>query len=80
MESSPELKPNSCDALSGRHIRLNTKFEKHIIHKSGEIKFLRTFFCFKMTIIVIPFVITPSNPHRTAPTPPIIKLIVNVLS
>ena len=50
------------------------------MNKSGAIKLSRTFFCFKMTSIVILFAITPSNAHIIAPKPPIIRNIVNVLA
>ena len=67
------VQPNNWDALIGRHIELNIKFDKHIINKSGETMLVRTFLRFKMTVIVMLFEIIPRSPQMAAPTPPIKK-------
>ena len=66
--------PVAHSTLIGRPIKLNTKLERHMRNKRGDVKCPRILERFKITHIVRPFEIVPSNAQRIAPMPPITEL------
>ena len=66
--------PVAHSTLIGRPIKLNTKLERHIKNKRGDVKCPRILERFRITHIVRPFEIVPRSAQRIAPMPPITEL------